>query len=385
MKVGIISLVYPFPDQGFYPGIERHVYLLSTALEKKGLEVHIFTTFWNGNKVYEENNGIHIHRFKETKKVFGKIGCLFDFHVFSFCNSISNSELLKQCDVIITLTALSNIKKLKKINNKPILSFFHHADKIQRPVELLYIPFSNYIERKCHTQSDLTITPSSSSAKVLENKYGISNKKIKVIPHGLDLDTITSKFERIDNLRDIKLLYVGPIIPRKGISYLIKGMAIVKDKYPNVKLFIIGKGGHRKKYEKLSRNYGLEENIIFTGFVSDDTLKNYYKGCDVFVFPSLNEGFGQVLIEAMSFGMAIVAANSSSIPEIIGDSGILVKPKDHNSLAEAIIHLIDDKKHRDALGKKAYQRVLENYSSEKIVDEYIKLFNNLINDGGYYE
>ena len=379
MKVGIISIVYPYPNQGINPGIERHVYNLSKSLEKKGLEVHVFTSFWNGGKANEMDGGIYIHRFVETKKLFGKFGCLFDLHFISFARSIFKSDVLKQCDVILAITAMYNIDKLRHKNKVPILSFFHHADNVQKPIELLYLPFSDYIEKKCHTESNLALTPSYSSKKVLTSRYGIKTNHIKVVPHGFDSTFITDKYNPTRKFKNqIELLYVGPIIPRKGILYLIEAIHKVKEKYESITLFIVGEGPDRIQYEELSSNLGLDKNIIFAGFVSELNLKSRYENCDIFVFPSLNEGFGQVLVEAMVFGKAIIATNSSSIPEIIGDSGILIEPKNTDDLASAIITLIDDENLRIELGNKAYKRVMEKYTWDKISDEYTKIFDEMI-------
>ena len=154
--------------------------------------------------------------------------------------------------------------------------------------------------------------------------------KIKIVPNGVDIN----KFNPRIDAKELKgrfhgmniLLYIGPITNRKGLKYLIEAMPQILTHNRNSVLIIVG-GGNSVPLEDLSRSLGVQDNVVFEGFVSDERLSMYYNACDLFVFPSLQEGFGMVLIEAMACAKTVVASNNTAIPEVVGDAGILVESK----------------------------------------------------------
>lgn len=176
-------------------------------------------------------------------------------------------------------------------------------------------------------------------SKDLENiAKGLGARSTKVIPDALDLpkyiETSTPKNDR-------EVITVARLVPVKGLSYLIRAMTHIKDGT----LVVIGDGPEKTKLESLSENLGLSDRVSFTGWISNRSrLSQYLKRATVFVLSSLSEGTPQAIIEAMSYGLPIVATNVGGIPEIVVDgvNGFLVPPRNEQALAEAIEKALSD-------------------------------------------
>lgn len=169
----------------------------------------------------------------------------------------------------------------------------------------------------------------------------------------------------------------GRLVPVKGPEFLIKAAKYVISKYPDA-FFIFTGDGYLKQYlEKKASNLGLRENIIFMGW-RDDAAKilSLY---DVFVLPSLNEGMGRVLVEAMALGKPIVASNIGGIPDLVihGKNGFLVPPKNPKELAKYIQVLLEDKDKREKMGL-AGKEMAYNFTSERMVEKIANLYKKLL-------
>ena len=175
--------------------------------------------------------------------------------------------------------------------------------------------------------------------------------------------------------------YVGWLIPIKGVTYLVSAMARVAEKYPKSILVLVGKGDEQGEEEiKLKEQVeraGLEDKVRFLGWRAD---VDEVMGCfDIFVLPSLNEGMGRVLVEAMAAGLPIVASRVGGIPDLVrdGKNGLLVPPADASALAKAISDLIADKENGKLMGK-AGKKMCRPYSAEAMVEQIDDLYTDLL-------
>jgi 1,4-alpha-glucan branching enzyme len=382
MKVIIVSPVFPYPKKGVYVGIERHVYEYTQALLRKGIEVHVVTTFWNGGEAEDEFEGIKIHRASDLSMRFGKLGCLFNLNTITFGRNILKFEkLFKSSDVVHTHIALSSMNFFIK-NNLPVVSHFHHRDELEKPSDYLYKPIHFWLEKKSYSGSDAVVTVSKSSKEILVNRYDVSRELIKVVPNGVDASVfnpqnISKKLnERFKANKT--LLFVGPLIKRKGLAYLINAMPEVVSKYKEVLLLIIGDGAEKNHLMALTKKLNIEDNVVFEGFVAEDSLPHYYNAADIFVFPSLVEGFGMVLTEAMACGLPVISTNTSAIPEVVGDAGILVEPGNSQALAETITKLLKDKELRKELEERSRKRVEGHFTWDRVADQTIEVYEEII-------
>jgi glycosyltransferase involved in cell wall biosynthesis len=175
--------------------------------------------------------------------------------------------------------------------------------------------------------------------------------------------------------------YVGWLIPIKGVTYLVKAMAEVAEKYPKSLLVLVGKGDDKGEEEIKLReqvqSLGLTDKVLFLGWRPDVAE---ITGCfDIFVLPSLNEGMGRVLVEAMAAGLPIVASRVGGIPDLIknGENGLLVPPAEASAFGKAISDLLSDKEKRNRMGE-AGKKVCLPYSAEAMVERINTLYAKLL-------
>jgi glycosyltransferase involved in cell wall biosynthesis len=221
----------------------------------------------------------------------------------------------------------------------------------------------------------------------LVRDFKLDEKKITVIHNGIDVD----RFQRqmTDDGRQIRAslgLGDGPVIgiiarlsDVKGHKYLIQAMSEVLKKYPAANLLIVGEGKTRKELTARVESLGINKNVFFVS-ETQDTAKTL-SAMDIFVMPSLQEGLGLALMEAMAEGLAVIGSNIGGIKTLIqdGHNGLLVEPADSSSIAQAILTLLGNPSKRLELGKEAQGYIQNNFSQEKMVLETEKEYLNCLN------
>lgn len=213
---------------------------------------------------------------------------------------------------------------------------------------------------------------------------GISADKIATIPYALPpTATRPDGGQRIRRElsipRDIPLvLTVGRLTEQKGHRYLVDAWRTISGKNPNARLVIVGDGPLREPLTAYAKEMGLPEKIIFTGWRRD--VPDFFEAADLYVQPSLWEGFGLVLLEAMLAERSIVASRVSAIPEIVadGETGILVPPRDSYALADAICRLLEDADLRRDMGKAGKQRAEHAFTVQRMVGETEKVYEEVL-------
>ena len=179
-----------------------------------------------------------------------------------------------------------------------------------------------------------------------------SNREKLKLPHGKMMLTVSR-------------LYSGDNY--KNIDKVIEAMPHVVKEIPDAFYVVAGDGSDRNRLEKLTNETGVKNNVIFTGFVRAELLPFYYKACDVFVLPSVGEGFGIVFLEAMYFSKPCIGAKAGGVPEVVedGKTGFLVEENDKNFLADKIIKLLKDENLRQTMGEAGKKRFEEEFSFDK--------------------
>jgi len=211
--------------------------------------------------------------------------------------------------------------------------------------------------------ADLLISGSQNTKTDVVNSFNISPEKIQVIPYGVDdiyrptgiaEQSVTRDKYRIT---DPFILYVGTLEPRKNIPLLLKAFSKIKSQGDKHKLVIVGKQGwkHKVIYD-LIEHLHLRNDVIFTGYVPEVELPYLYGAADVFVYPSIYEGFGLPPLEAMACGTPVITSNTSSLPEVVGDAGIMIDPYDVDGLVQAMHSILRDDTLKQELSKKGLER-----------------------------
>ncbi|MDI6591922.1 MAG: glycosyltransferase family 4 protein [Patescibacteria group bacterium] len=179
------------------------------------------------------------------------------------------------------------------------------------------------------------------------------------------------------NIKDgIIIGTVANFYKTKGLKYLIEAANLLKNK-TEISFLLIGEGKERSKLEALIKKKGLEDNFFLLGRISN--AYRYFKAFDVFVLPSLKEGFPWVILEAMGAGLPIIATRTGALPEIIenGINGILVEPKDSQALALAIKKILENKKLAEKFGQNAKERVKQKFSLKKMLERTEKIYKEI--------
>ena len=175
------------------------------------------------------------------------------------------------------------------------------------------------------------------------------------------------------------ILFVGRLdVKQKGVDLLIHALRYVQKEIPDVNLYIIGQGDSLGYLKNLTAELELGENIIFLGYVDENELTDMYSKCEIFVFPSLYESFGIVIIEAMSAGLPVVSYDLDCVSETLEDGkyGILVKKGGIKELADAIIRLLKDEELREYYSRMSIERS-KSYTQVEVVRDIEKVYSVL--------
>jgi glycosyltransferase involved in cell wall biosynthesis len=241
----------------------------------------------------------------------------------------------------------------------------------------------SYFLTKSIKKADKIIVPSRSTSTALQQVFSISSDRIVIIEascperffYRKPLEVIEATKRRY-NIKGKYILTVGTLEPRKNITTLLEAFSIVKKELA-IQLVIVGRRGWLDQaiYKKI-KELSINEDVVFTGYVLDEDLPALYQGAEVFVFPSLYEGFGLPPLEAMASGTPVVASNSSSIPEVVGDAGILVDPRDIEGFAYAIVKLCTDASYRAMLSTKGQQRA-HHFTLERMGEKMVEVYREV--------
>ena len=221
------------------------------------------------------------------------------------------------------------------------------------------------------------IAVSKNTKKDLIELYKIPENKVEVIYEGANINKRELKIEKKYEEYKPYLLFVGRLEKRKNIEGIISSFEILKEKYsiPH-KLILTGSPGYDYEAIKLKiKKNKYEKEIIEFGFVDEKEKFNLIKNSEVFVFPTLYEGFGLPILEAQVLGVPVVASNISSIPEIGGDSLVYATPSEPISIADSIYKVINDENFKNVIIKRGYENV-KRFNWAKCANSIADLLSN---------
>lgn len=241
-----------------------------------------------------------------------------------------------------------------------------------------------FLGKRTMKNADKIITVSKSTKDDLIKYFKAPEEKIKPIYLGVD-----EKFRVLDKdrVRNFKMrynldfpfiLYFGVLRSRKNIPTLIKAYNLLKKDGINHKLVIAGgKNQEYKKILNIVKDLNLERDVIFTGHMPDEVLPELYNAADLFVFPSLYEGFGLPPLEAMTCGTPVITSNTSSLPEVVGDAGLIFDPHDVHGLKDTINTVLNNSDLRTELVKKGLNRS-KQFTWKKCAEETMNVYKEVL-------
>ena len=234
------------------------------------------------------------------------------------------------------------------------------------------------------------ITVSRFSKRDLIKTLNIEENKVFVTDLGIEKQVLgtasmnnsrqfSSYLEEKFNISQPYLLYVGAAYPHKNLENLVKAFSLMKTDYQrNWQLVLVGRIDYfyQKIKNQIKLDKFLKDSIIFTGEVDEKDLDGLYRGARVFVFPSFYEGFGLPPLEAMSKACPVIAAKSSSLPEVLGDAALYFNPADYKEMAEVIEQAASSPKILEILKNKSIGRS-KNFSWEKTAKQTIEIYSKI--------
>ena len=241
---------------------------------------------------------------------------------------------------------------------------------------------ANAFSRWKYRQVDCFIAASEAIRQMLIGD-GIAPEQVVTVHEGIDVDRIDSA--PAVNVHEALWLphhaplvgNVAALVAHKGQRYFIEAAHLVVQKIPDARFVILGEGELREHLEHLVREYHLEKHVLLPGFRTD--VIGCIKGFDLFVMSSITEGLGTSGLDAMACRKAVIGTSAGGIPEVVahGKSGLIVPPRDAQSLAEAIVTLLEDEPVRRRMEAAAYARVRERFTVERMVMETTAVYSRL--------
>lgn len=265
------------------------------------------------------------------------------------------------------------------------LSFLRMPERFRRGNRWYLQMFTRW---SCHRARRI-IAISQNTRRDLVALFGLPAERIDVVTPGvgpqfrpLPPDQVAA-FRRAKGLPDHFVLYLGTLEPRKNLSTLLEAFARLRAQ-PNRHLKLVLAGGKGWMFAEMFarvRALGLENAVIFPGYVPDEELPLWYNAATVFVYPSLYEGFGMPPLEALACGTPAIVSNASALPEVVGEAGVLVRPDDVGEWAQALQRVLDDAALRAELGARGRAHAAR-FSWERAAAETVAVYRRILEGKG---
>lgn len=371
---------------GVIGGVEQGVIQVSKYLTETGHDIIIICKEGRKEEVKKVFEG---HQNTEIKSLNVNTHSISVKNAMLDSMTIQNLAVKENVDVIHffynwSFPFLSKVPSLLTIHD--VIPFtFREAMGLLRN-KFLYKPG---IKLACSLNS-LIATVSGFSKQDIVKKVGVSSDKIRVIPNGLrepepEDNNLEEELKERFEIRQSFILNVGGIHERKNIIRLIHAFSKLVNEYGyNGKLLITGSvSGHsyqekmKEMCDKAIDETGMKEKIVFTGFIPENELDSLYRMAEFLIYPSLYEGFGIPVLEAMKLELPVITSSVTAMPEVAGDAACLVNPYDVSGMAEAMNRLLDNDGLRRKLKERGKERV-KSFTWENTSESYLRVYRELI-------
>ncbi|MEM2618952.1 MAG: glycosyltransferase family 4 protein [Candidatus Hadarchaeales archaeon] len=280
--------------------------------------------------------------------------------------------LLRKYDLDIAIGGeffwLSNVVFRLLTTNNFYSYTFENIPTVLRNLRKFFLLTSNILYKKI-------IFPVPSTKEVWI-KEGIREEKTAIIPYGVDTELFKPSRNKLED--KLKIIFIGRICEAKGLDYLFDALRLIKKTIPT-SLTIIG-SGEVDRYRILALKMGITDSVNFLGPVRYDMLPKYLEQNNVLVLPSVTtknwkEQYGMVLIEAMATGRVVIGSDSGAIPDVINGAGIVVREKQSDDIADALMKLWNNPDYLKFYSEKGINKVREKYAAGRVAKKYFDLFN----------
>ncbi len=385
--MNILMPTWEFPPR-IIGGLSRHVSDLSHALSKKGINVTIITCCSEGGGEREIIGNLSIYRV--PSKIIETPDFISWIYFLNLSMIIKALEISKQTsfDLIHVHDWLSAFVGyvLKHSFKKPLIATIHATEYGRNQgIYTKEQQFIHNVEWWLTYESWKVIVCSNFMKEEVKNLFNLPEDKINIIPNGVNIENLKTSL----NLNEIRknfalpyekiILFIGRMYYQKGPEYLLRSAPFILSQFPNAKFIFVGTGDLLNSLREEANNLGLQNKVIFTGFI-DDSLRNALLNlADICVFPSIYEPFGIVALEAMALSKPVVASNLGGFKEIInsGYDGFLFTPRDIYDLSQKILSLLKDENLAKKIGERAREKIEKLYTWEKIAEETLKVYEKI--------
>ena len=393
MKKLNLAVLNTQPPHLYFGGVERRIVEMAKCLRN-----HINTTVYSGTKAGFRKptsiNGLRITPCFSTDALFPVDNWFFNRTISEAVNAIKAD--------VYEAHAVSGYGFLRALRKggvmKPFIQTVHgvladeYVQAIQRGSTTLRAKLANLImwqlsklEEESAKNATLTLTISKYSSEKIVQFYGVDKEKIRIVPNGVD----TQVFKPSEGCMTIKrqigidsklcVLFVGRLIPRKGLTFLVEAAEHIVKEYNQTMFLIVGDGPLKQHLISHIENMNLSSNFLFLGDVSESMLPALYNCADVFVLPSIQEGQGIALLEAQATAKPVVAFDVGGVREAVLDkeTGLLMKP-DSNKLADTIMTLLASWSLREKMGSKGRKFILDNFSWDICAQKLFQVYQEAL-------
>ncbi len=350
-------------------GVGIHVHEMSREQAKLGHDVTVYTATGSSKSVYESVDGYNVRSFKPFVKIFGN--SIMPNLFFDLINKQSRYDIIHAHSHLYFSTNLCAIAR--QMSSSPLVITNHGLNSQTAPKWFQDI-YTATGARLTFALADKIICYTETEKKELVD-LGIKSRKIEVIHNGINTDLFVPAKPCYDEKR---LLWIGRYAKGKGVDYLVDAFRILRGKFPDISLTMVGRGSDKHRIVQKIHDLGLDGNIIMKDFVPNSEIVDLYQSSSVFVLPSLEEGVPRTILEAMSCGIPVVCSRLPHLVDIIKGGGFLTPEKDSQALADRVLEVLSDPVLAEKLGGNGRKKVVENFSWKDTVEETVRLYEELI-------
>lgn len=264
------------------------------------------------------------------------------------------------------------------LSSLPLVATIHDLFAEHQSPKKFSCAYIELFKRLAKLRTSKLVAVSEATAKDLRRFWKVPFQKIVTVPNGTGIVRQISLRARDPNL----VLARYCLLPTKNLCNLVRAMAIVRNSFPDAKLVLYGRANiseeAENEFDAVISNNGLSGTIERLGFVSESKLRELYDTAGVFVLPSLIEGFGLPLIEAMSRGLCVIAHRDSAMSEVVGSAGLLVDASNPKYLSEGIIAVLRNSELREKLQSAGYQRS-SYFSADRMALDTLRVYRQILN------
>ncbi len=382
------------PPHLYFGGVERRIIETTKRLISQA-EITVYSGTKAGFKKPTVINGVSFVPCQSTDKLFP-----VDDWVFNRSVSKKASEINADVYEAHLSSGYGLLKALKKQgSSKPFIHTVHGvlADEYQQAKQNGYQAFRGRIanqfmrrlaklEGETAKNATLIVTISKYSLENMRKYYDVDKSKVRIVPNGVDAE----KFKPTEDQQAAKrqfglddqpvVLFVGSLIPRKGLHFLVEAAKKVVKQQADAKFVIVGDGPLKNQLLSDLGNANVSGNFVFLSGLSEDALAAVYSCADLFVLPSVQEGQGIVLLEAQASAKPVVAFNVGGVNEAVlrGETGLLVNRGNSDELADALLKLLSDRSLREKMGVRGRRFVVDNFTWDICAEKMLAVYREAV-------